>query len=343
MQPLTPSEHQPSERPPPNATTPASPGAARVEVDVPDALAKAGGIKRWLRPAMNLVGVAFVVLAARDVARRWEGMTVHVAPATALAAWLPLVASCFLQGFAWIALAERMAHKRVPRTRALSTYLLSQLYRYTPGKVGLPIVRMDGAPELGLTRSLVGVSILVEMLSWTATGAVVGFALLAVAAPSAGIGGLLGKLALPGFGASALGIVVLLSVDRALYPTKLRLLVAPEGKGPVVPVLMPLVQVVFWSVVAVHGYLMTTALGADHQGALTAMGFYVVSQVAGFVVLAAPAGLGIREAVLVTGLTPALGAAGAVGAAVISRALSLVAEVSVWAGVRVVAKGKPAG
>jgi len=75
---------------------------------------------------------------------------------------------------------------------------------------------------------------------------------------------------------------------------------------------------------------MSLALGAPQGAALTAMGFYVLSQVAGFVVLAAPAGLGVREAVLVTGLSPSVGAAGALGAAVVSRALSLAAELAVW-------------
>jgi glycosyltransferase 2 family protein len=310
------------------------------DAEVPDAVAQAGGLKRWLRPVMNLVAVAFVAVAARDIVKRWEGTAVELDPLLAAVACLPLVLSCLAQGFAWIALVERMAKKRVPRGPALANYLLSQLYRYTPGKVGLPVARMDGAPRLGLTRSIAGISVLVEMLSWTGTGAAVGFALLAVAAPSVGLAGALGKLAVPVFGAAAMGLLVLLLVDRSAYPAKVRALVAPEGSGPLVPVLLPLIHVVYWGLVAAHGYLMSLALGADESGALTAMGFYVVGQVAGFVVLAAPAGLGVREAVLVTGLTPSVGAAGAVGAAVISRALSLVAEIVVWAVARTLTRTK---
>jgi hypothetical protein len=283
---------------------------------------------------MNVVGIAFVALAARDIAKRWSDTTVHLAPLATFVACLPLLLSCFIQGFAWIALVERMAQKRVPRGPALSIYFLSQLYRYTPGKVGLPIIRMDGAPRLGLTRSIVGVSVLVEMLSWTGTGAAVGFAFLALEAPSAGLGGLLGKLALPVFTAAALGLLLLMLVDRKVLPAKVRSLVAPEGTGPVVPLLLPLIQIVYWGLVAAHGYLMSIALGSSENGALTAMGFYIVSQVAGFVVLAAPAGLGVREAILVTGLSPSVGVPGAIGAAVVSRAASLIAEVLVWAGVK---------
>jgi len=314
----------------------------QADPDVPEALARAGGLKRWLRPLMNGLAILFIGLAVRDVLGRWQGLTVTLAPVPLALACVPLVFSCFAQGGAWLALIERMAHHRVRRGPALSVYLASQLARYTPGKIGLPIVRMQGAERIGAARSLVGVSVLVEMLSWTATGAVVGFALLALSAPSAGLGGLLGKLALPGFTASALGLLILLLVDRRRYQAKLRALVAPDGGGPVVPATMPLIHVGYWGLVAAHGYLMSRALGATDAAAVTAMGFYVVSQVAGFVVLAAPAGLGVREAVIVAGLSPSVGTGGAVAAALISRAASLAAEVLAWAVTRVATRRAPA-
>jgi uncharacterized membrane protein YbhN (UPF0104 family) len=148
------------------------------------------------------------------------------------------------------------------------------------------------------------------------------------------LAGVLGRLAAPLFVGSALGALVLLLVDRSVYPDKVRALLAPEGSGPILPPGLPLAQLIYWGLVALHGYAMSLALGAPQEAALTAMGFYVIAQVAGFVVLAAPAGLGVREAVLVTGLTPAVGAAGALGAAVISRALSLIAELLLWIAAR---------
>lgn len=306
-----------------------------------DAVNEAGRLKKWVKPVMNLLAAVFVVLAARDVITRWGETSVTIAPGLAVIAFIPLFLSCIVQGVAWIALAERMASKQVPRTPALSLYLASQLARYTPGKIGLPLVRMEGAPRIGLTRTLVGISILVESLSWTATGAVLGFLLLAVTVPDAGLGAVLGKLALPGFGLSALGLLVFMVVDRSRYPGKVRALLAPGGEGPVVPLAVPLVQLSYWALVAVHGYLMSRALGASDESGMTAMGFYVVASVAGFVVLAAPAGLGVREAVLLAGLTPSVGASGALGATLISRAASLVADVLIWAVVRALSRSEP--
>jgi glycosyltransferase 2 family protein len=307
-----------------------------------DAVKEAGRLKKWVKPVMNLLAAVFVVLAARDVITRWGETSVTISPGLAVIAFVPLFLSCLVQGIAWIVLAERMASKGVPRTHAMSLYLASQLARYTPGKIGLPLVRMEGAPRIGLTRTLVGISILVESLSWTATGAVLGFLLLAVTVPDAGLGAVLGQLALPGFTLSALGLLVFMTIDRSRYPRKVRALLAPGGEGPVVPLAVPLVQLAYWALVAVHGYLMSRALGASFDSGLTSMGFYVVGAVAGFVVLAAPAGLGVREAVLLAGLTPSVGASGALGAALISRAASLVADILIWAIVRALSRSDPA-
>jgi glycosyltransferase 2 family protein len=306
-----------------------------------DAVSEAGRLKRWIKPVMNLLAALFVVLAARDVITRWGETKVTVSTGLAVVAFVPLLLSCLVQGIGWIGLVERMSSRRLPRMRAMSLYLASQLARYTPGKIGLPLVRMEGAPRLGLTRTLVGISILVESLSWTATGAVLGFLLLALTVPDAGLAAVLGKLALPGFGLSLLGLLVAMGVDRSRYPAKVRALLAPGGQGPIVPPAVPLIQFGYWSLVALHGYLMSRALGASFESGMTSTGFYVVASVAGFVVLAAPAGLGVREAVLLAGLTPSVGASGALGAALISRAASLVADILIWVVVRALSRSEP--
>ena len=302
------------------------------------AVAAAGRLKRWVRPALGLLAAAFVVATGWDLVARWESASVDVRPGLALLASIPLVASCVLQGIAWIALVERMAHTKTPRIAALSLYMASQLARYTPGKVGLPLVRMEGAPRIGLARGLVGVSVLVESLSWTATGAVLGFSLVAVTASSNDTNGMLERFSWPLVATSVFGALVLMVVDRARYPAVVRKILAPEGHGPLVPVRLPAIQLAYWALVAVHGNLLSGALGASSSAAMSAMGFYVLASVAGFVVLAAPAGLGVREAVLVAGLAPTIGSKAALGAAVFSRALWFVTEVVTWVLTRALAQ-----
>ncbi len=300
-----------------------------------DALGGAKRLKRWLRPLMWLVTAAFVLMTAFDLTKRWNGRALHVDPSLLVLSLLPVLVGAVLQGVAWIALVERMAQTRVPRLAALSLYFASQLARYTPGKVGLPLVRMDGAARLGLSRRLVGISVLIEMLSWTATGSVVGFSLLVLAkVPSDGLGALAGRFAMPLLVASLAGALLLTAVDRRIAPKKLTSALGLEGRGPTAPLRLPLLQLVYWATWALHGYFLARALGATPADARGTMGFSPLANVFGFVALAAPAGVGVREAVLLAGLGHALGASGALGAALLSRIVSLVADVGTWLALR---------
>jgi len=300
-----------------------------------DATASAKRFKRWLRPLMWLVTAAFVVWTAVDLATRWNGRRIDVNAGWLALSLAPVLVGALLQGVAWIALVERMARTRVPRRRALSLYFASQLARYTPGKVGLPIVRMNGAPELGLSRRLVGISVLIEMLSWTATGSAVGFFLLAQAhVPSQGASALAGRFATPLLVASLVLVLALVAVDRRHAPAKLTRALGLEGHGPLVPMRLPAWQIAYWFTWALHGYLLARALGANSSEAQASMGFSPLANVLGFAALAAPAGVGVREAVLVAGLGPIIGSSGAIGAAIVSRLVSLVADLGTWAWAR---------
>jgi hypothetical protein len=102
------------------------------------------------------------------------------------------------------------------------------------------------------------------------------------------------------------------------------------GNGPLVPFALLLAHALYWATWAVHGFLLTRAFGASAGIALSTSGLYALATVGGFVALAAPAGVGVREAILSVSLAPALGSAPALGIAVASRAASLCADVLVW-------------
>jgi hypothetical protein len=87
----------------------------------------------------------------------------------------------------------------------------------------------------------------------------------------------------------------------------------------------------YWASWAAHGFLLTRAFGAAPGVALATSGLYALATVGGFVALAAPAGVGVREAILSISLAPAVGSAPALAIAVASRAASLVADVIAWA------------
>lgn len=288
------------------------------------------GLKRRLGPLFMLIAFCFVCYSAWDLARRWQSTKVSLSLPWALASVLPLGLGCLIQGRGWIALIERMTARSVPRGPALSLYMDSQLARYTPGMVGLPFVRMAGAARLGVPAVSVGSSVGLEMLSWTATGGVVGFASLLWLPSESGLTALLGAWAVPIVIGFAAIVVLLTCVDRARFPAfVVRVLKAP-GTGPLVPFALLFAHACYWATWALHGYLLTRAFGAASGIALATSGLYALATVGGFVALAAPAGVGVREAILSVSLAPAVGAAPALGIAVASRAASLCADVLVW-------------
>ena len=275
-----------------------------------------------LKPLFMLIAFVFVVYSAWSLSRRWQAARVSLDLPWAFASILPLTLGCLIQGRGWIALIERMTARVVPRGPALSLYMDSQLARYTPGMVGLPVVRMAGAPRLGVPAVAVGSSVGLEMLSWTAVGGALGFASLLALPARSGLTALLGVWAIP---------LVLAFVDRSRLPRFAVRVLKVSGSGPLVPLGLPVAHFLYWLTWAAHGVLLTHAFGANFAVAASTSGLYALATVGGFVALAAPAGVGVREAILSLSLAPVLGSAAAVGVAVASRAASLVADLVTWA------------
>jgi hypothetical protein len=285
-----------------------------------------------LRPLLMTLALGFVVYAGWDFVRRWDSTSVKIAIAPLALSLLPMLGSTLIQARAWIVLIERMAGRRVAAGPAAALYLDSQLARYTPGKVGLPIVRMEGAGRIGVHSQTVGSSVLIEMLSWTAVGGSVGFLVLLIfGGDEQGIAKVAGQWAPLFLALSVVATLLLMTVDRARFPNRARKMLRLAGHGALVPVKLPLLHALYWLGWLAHGYLVTLALGADPSEALSASSFFVIATVAGFLALAAPAGIGVREGILYLGLAPAVGATPAATVALLSRGLSLVAEVSSWA------------
>ena len=276
------------------------------------------------------IALLFVAYSAWDLGHRWQKTRVSLDLPWALASVLPLGLGCLIQGRGWIALIERMTARAVPRGPALSLYMDSQLARYTPGMVGLPFVRMAGAARLGVSALSIGSSVGLEMLSWTAVGGGVGFASLFWLPTRSGLTALLGAWAIPLVLGFASIVIVLSCVDRTRLPAFVVRALKVEGAGPLVPFSLLFAHILYWATWAAHGFLLTRAFGAASGIALSTSGLYALATVGGFVALAAPAGVGIREAILSVSLAPAVGSAPALAIAVASRAASLCADVIAW-------------
>lgn len=284
---------------------------------------------------MAALAVVFVGVAIWDLKRRWQPGVVHIDYGLAALSMLPLAIGCLLMGWGWVWLVSRMSGRAIPLLPALALHVESQAARYTPGKVGLPLVRMLGAERLGTTGRIMASSTLVEVLCWVATGGVTGLLVLLLSGDMLGrvtdALGAVGLLVLLGF----VGVLaLLLLVDRERFPKKVLDALKLDGTGPLVPPQLPLMHAGYWLTWAVHGYLTSRAIHAPEGVALGSMGYYVLAPVMGFLALAAPGGLGVREAVVSIALAGSVGPAAALYAALLSRGTSVIVDFGVWIALR---------
>jgi hypothetical protein len=290
---------------------------------------------RLLRLGLAVAALAFVAYTGVELARRWNGAELELSVAPAAASLFPLALGAVILAWGWARLLETMAGRRIGMAFAIALNLESQLARYMPGKVGVPLVRMTGAPRLGVSPRTVGSSVVVELLSFLAVGGLFSFAALRLGSAHAQGGvALLGRWGTPLIALFLVVTIALVTIDRHRLPGFVLRALGLTGRGPLVPPVLLIVHLGYWITQAAHGYLATRALGASSVVAASSVGLFSLAPIVGFLALAAPGGLGVREAVLAIGLSPSLGSAAALAIAILSRAAMLVSDVAVWLGSR---------
>ncbi len=296
------------------------------------ALVESSSKLRFLKVALGALAAAFVALAGYDIYERWDDSAVTVEGRWLVPALLTAFLATFAQALAWRRLLVHWTGRPLPFSSALGLFFAGQLARYTPGKVGLPAVRMTGAAGLGVPRKVMASTLLVETLVWGALGATVSSALLSIfperlfSLPKP-----LVSLAWIGIASGVGALGVLGFAPRERLPPILRQKLGLEGTGPLVP--LSTLGLIFghWLLWIVHGGFVGAALGATTiDSALLVGGSLVLAIVVGFFSVLAPAGAGVREAIMGAGAAPILGAGGAIVAALCARGASLTAETILW-------------
>ncbi len=285
-----------------------------------------------LRVVLGGASLVFVAYALFGLVERWDASQIALSWGLLLLSVVPLALGVVLLALSWKWLLEGMTSRSIPTGAAVALHFESQLARYTPGKVGVPLVRIAGAPQLGVAAGPIGSSVVIELLPYLSVGAGTGlFCLWLASSHLDGALAAIGRWGVWGLGAFTAVTLVLLLLDRRRYPAAVLKLLRLEGEGPLVPPRVPLAHAGYWLTWALHGYLTSLAVGATSDAAFASAGIYVIAPVAGFLALITPAGVGVREAVASVALAPVIGAAPAVAAAILSRFTSLVVDVVAWA------------
>jgi glycosyltransferase 2 family protein len=271
-----------------------------------------GPVVRVLGGLLAAATATFVVL---EVIRRWDDLGEIIRDAElgwVIGSTVAFMVAEVLYAFAWPATLHRMDHGEVPSRVGAAAFLLAQTAKFVPGGIWPALGRIGTADRTGVPRREVTAGWTIE------TSATVSAAVLI-----AGVSGAASHLVFDDVGAALRTLEVVLAVVGAVA-------VALAGRRAAERVAQrPLfrdrrfVTVLVWHLVVwtLYGVAAGLLMLAFDGPFWPTIGAFAVSWLAGFVVIGAPAGLGVREAVMTAALTPAAGQTTALAVAVGSRAL----------------------
>jgi glycosyltransferase 2 family protein len=296
---------------------------------------------RRRRARLRTVVVAAVVAACFGVAlvSQWREVTQtgwRFAPAMLALATGLLGLSYALVAWLWgMALADRAG---VPARRGARIWFLSNLARYVPGNIWSYVGAVELARREGATRqTALAVMALTQLLS-VAVAVVVGLPVLVAQRASLGRAVLVGGLVV------AAGVVIAAVARRpierlvaARYPSlTLRDLVPP----PLLAVKLTIGYLVYWGITGLAFAAFVRSLYPIAAGdVLTLVAAFTAAYAAGFLSLLSPAGLGVREVVLVIALSGVMATGPATAVALTSRLWMMLVELA-GAGVAHLLAGK---
>ncbi|WP_159940554.1 MULTISPECIES: lysylphosphatidylglycerol synthase domain-containing protein [unclassified Nocardiopsis] len=261
-------------------------------------------------------------------------------PAAVLAGMAGLTA----QMLAWRALLAGMGSP-LPRRAAARVMFVGQLGKYLPGSVWAFVAQVELARDWRVPRSRGAAATLLAV----AVTVAVSLAVAGVALPLSSA-----EAARRWWWALALAPLLLAALHPRVVGWGIRLAARPFARfrevaeaGPLEVRGRAVAASVGWTLVAwvplgLHVWVLVCGVGGDPLRSLgPAVGAYALAWTLGLLVVFAPAGLGVREAVLVVALAPVVDAGAALVVAVLSRLVMTVADVG-WAGLSVLLSGRAA-
>jgi glycosyltransferase 2 family protein len=281
-------------------------------------------MRRWLPVVLGAIALILAVFAIAKDGHQIADAVRDIGPralvGSAVAAFVGVAFTALLW---WQVLAGLDAP--VPLRTAARVFFPSQLGKYLPGALWPVVAQMEFGRRRGINRR--------RMLSANALMLVISLA----------VGLVVAAACLPTTSAEALRrywwtfaflpLLVLLLVPRVV-PGVVDWIFGKLGREPLearLPVAASLRasgwSLLGWLGLGVHVYLLARPFGASGaQALLAALGGTALAVCAGTLFIPAPAGAGVRDAVLILTLTPGIGTTHAIAVALLSRATLIVVD-----------------
>jgi len=280
--------------------------------------------QRWIRIAFVVIAVLLLTVS---VVKEWKQIGPRLERVTASTLVLGMV--CVIAGLiatmmAWRALLRDLGSRLAVRPVA-RIFFIGQLGKYIPGSVWPVVMQMELGVKFHVPRARSAAASLVQMALSVGTGALVAVLALPLTAGHA-------TTDLPWM------VVVVVVCAVALSP---RIANPALAKGFRLLKREPLERPLSWRGLGLGtGWLMAAwvlfgipiallarALGGSGWQTLTvSVGGFALSWVVGFLVVIAPAGAGVREAIMIALLSTVISPASALAVALISRLMLTVGD-----------------
>ena len=325
---------------------PAEAGADEPTADL-DAAAPAAPAARRRSRWVRLVRHGFVVAVVLALAATlWRYRDDVIASLQSISPWRVLLSlilgilGAWLPGVVW---RDLLADQGFPtgRTAGQRAFFIAQLGKYLPGGIWSLVAQVAMARDLKIPGRQAATATFLTIAFSIISSLLVAAVTLPVAFPHVVAAYWWVFLAVP--------VLFVLLLPRSIAwwsGTAFRVLRRPGE--PVLlswPVLLRVTGLLIasWLALGAHfGVLVTDVAGSSASLWLLSIGVFALAWVAGFLVVIAPAGAGVREAALVLGFSGVLPAGAVLALAVLSRVLLIVADIAL-AGVFVVAGRLTAG
>jgi hypothetical protein len=285
------------------------------------------GWRRVLTPALVAAALAFLVWTAVGHWQQLRAYEWHVEPGRFALSLAAHVAVLVWGVFVWSRVLAVFAGARPRFPELVRIWFLSSAARYVPGMVWQFVAAAQLARDAGIAGGMLLTSLLVHT----------GFSVLSAGVVSAVVlpAATFGRDAVPAWWPVLVALAAVLAVHPRVLRTALR--VVPRRlrggdepwRGSWLDGLLILgLSVVTWLFYGAAYWLFVTSLTPLRAGSLAPLvGVNALSFVAGFVVLFAPAGLGVRETTMTVLLGPLVPAGVAAVIALLSRLWTVAAEI----------------
>jgi uncharacterized membrane protein YbhN (UPF0104 family) len=273
-------------------------------------------VGKWIWGICVLVAIAAVLWRSRaDILRMLDQVPLWMLAGS----FLCTVAAKFLLGDN-ARIAARRSGIELDYATAARLYNMSQLGKYIPGSIWQFVGRAAAYRNLGAGYGAIRDSLMTESL-WVVAGAAItglvlsGHAIVGIL--EHGVGPVVRWWFAGGFLLVAVVMVVLLLLKRTALLRYLRSAIPPPRAL--------LVQAGIWLLLGTAFWVLAHACGMPAEFGFS-IGLFATAYAVGFLVPIAPAGLGVRDAVLTLGLMPYASTGEALAVTAVSRLIYLVVE-----------------